>query len=82
MSITFHCKYCGKKIKAPDKAGGKWSKCPSCHNKVYVPGLDTDGEQLKLAPLDKSEEEKQKKLMDETYKLQQDILSQPDDNGK
>jgi DNA-directed RNA polymerase subunit RPC12/RpoP len=37
MAITFHCGHCGKKIEAPDSAGGKWGKCPSCHNKVYVP---------------------------------------------
>ncbi|GAF74161.1 unnamed protein product, partial [marine sediment metagenome] len=65
--------YCGKKIEAPDGAGGKWGKCPACHNKLYVPDSSSD-EELKLAPVDESDEAKQKRLMDETYKLSQDIL--------
>jgi len=73
MAITFHCEYCGKKIEAPDSAGGKWGKCPACHNKLYVPGSDS-GEELKLAPIDESDEARRKQLMAETYKLRQDIL--------
>lgn len=73
MAITFHCEHCSKKIEAPDSAGGKWGKCPACHNKLYVPGSDSD-EELKLAPIDKSDQAKQKELMAETYELTQDIL--------
>lgn len=73
MAITFHCEHCGKKIEAPDSAGGKWGKCPACHNKLYVPGLDSD-EELKLAPIDESDQARQRELMAETYKLTQDIL--------
>ena len=65
MSIKFHCEYCGKKIDAPDTAGGKRGKCPACHNKIYVPQIDADDE-LKLAPVDETEEERQKRLLDET----------------
>jgi len=73
MAITFHCTHCGKKIEAQDSAGGKWGKCPSCHNKVYVPDIHVDSD-LKLAPLDEKEEARRKQLMSETYKLSQDIL--------
>ena len=59
MSIVFHCEHCGKKIKASNSAGGKWEKCPSCHNKLYIPDLKT-GVELKLAPIDGEDEEKQK----------------------
>ncbi len=72
MGITFQCEYCGKKIEASDSAGGRWGKCPSCHNKLYVPNLDS-GEELKLAPVDKSDQARQKQLMAETRKLSQDI---------
>ncbi len=75
MAITFHCEYCGKKIEAKDNTGGKWGKCPACHNKLYVPSLGTD-EEIKLAPIDESEEEKKKRLMAETYRLTQDILQE------
>ncbi|MHC4488171.1 MAG: hypothetical protein ACYSW7_03190 [Planctomycetota bacterium] len=75
MAIIFHCEHCGKKIEAPDSAGGKWGKCPACHNKLYVPSPDSD-EELKLAPIDESEEERKKRLMAETLKLTQDILQE------
>jgi hypothetical protein len=73
MSIIFHCEYCGKKVEASDGSGGKRARCPACHNKVYVPSLDSD-EELKLAPIDRDDEEKQKELMSETYHLTQEIL--------
>lgn len=73
MGITFHCEHCGKKIEASDSAGGKWGRCPTCHNKVYVPDLSSD-EELKLAPINEDDRAKQKQLMAETYKLTQDIL--------
>ena len=77
MSISFHCEYCNKKIEAPDDAGGKWGKCPSCHKRLYVPGSE-DGEELKLAPIDETEEQKKKRLMAETFHLTQDILQERD----
>ena len=73
MSITFHCEHCGKKIEAPDAAGGKWGKCPGCKNKVYVPSQQVEDE-LKLAPLDTDEERKQKEMLAEAARLREDIL--------
>jgi hypothetical protein len=75
MAIVFHCEYCGKKIEAADNAGGRWGKCPSCHNKLYVPGTAV-GEELKLAPINETDVERKKRLMAETYKLTQDILKE------
>ena len=75
MAITFHCEHCGKKIEAADSAGGKWGKCPACHNKLYVPRPDS-GEELKLAPIDETDLEREKQLMAETFKLTQDILQE------
>jgi DNA-directed RNA polymerase subunit RPC12/RpoP len=77
MSIMFHCEHCGKKVEAPDTAGGKWGKCPACHNKVYIPSLQAD-EEIRLAPLDKEEERKRRELFNETVRLRQDILSETD----
>ena len=75
MAIRLHCDHCGKKIEAPDSAGGKWGKCPACHNKVYVPEPVADDE-LKLAPVDETEEEKRARLMRESYELTKDILNE------
>ncbi len=76
MPIKFHCGHCGKKIEAPDNAGGKWGKCPACHNRIYVPQPDIEDDDLKLSPLDESELQKQKQLMRETFQLTQDIMQE------
>ncbi len=77
MGIQFHCEHCGKKIKAKNDTGGKWAKCPSCHNKVYVPDLSGGGEdELKLAPIDEADQKKQQQLMAETYQLRSDLLKE------
>lgn len=75
MAIVFHCEHCGKKVEAKDGSGGKRAKCPACHNKVYIPGLDSY-EELKLAPIDSDDDAKQKHLMDETFNLTQEILQE------
>jgi len=80
MTITFHCEHCGRKIEAAKSAAGKWGRCPGCHNKIYVPDMEV-GEELKLAPVDESEEEKRKQLMDETYRLRQRILLEREDSN-
>jgi hypothetical protein len=76
MPIKLHCDHCGKKIEAPDIAGGKWGKCPACHNKLYVPLPVANDDELKVTPLDESEVQKQKQLMAETYRLTRDILEE------
>ncbi len=76
MSITFHCEHCGHKISAKEESVGKWGKCPSCHNKIYVPDLNADIDDLKLAPLDEESEARQKELMSETHRLTWHILSE------
>ena len=73
MPIRLHCDHCGKKIEAPDNAGGKWGKCPACHNKVYVPAPPSD-EELKLAPIDETGEERRARLRKEAFELTKDIL--------
>jgi hypothetical protein len=72
MPIKLHCDHCGKKIEAPDSAGGKWGKCPACHNKVYVPQPVDD--ELKLAPIDETEEEKRTRLLHESLEYTKNIL--------
>jgi hypothetical protein len=79
MGITFHCEHCGNKITAKDESAGKWGVCPACHNKLYIPDLNVEADDLKLAPIDESEEEKRKRLMEETHRLRLDILSIKDE---
>jgi hypothetical protein len=37
MPISFSCGQCGKRLKAPDSAAGKTSKCPGCGAPVTCP---------------------------------------------
>lgn len=76
MSITFHCVHCNNKITAKDESAGRWGICPVCHNKIYIPDLNAEIDDLKLAPVDEEEEKKKKELMAETYQLTQDILKE------
>lgn len=75
MAMVFHCEHCNRRIEAAESSGGKWAKCPTCHNKIYVPRPQTE-EELKLAPIDENEYSKQKELLDETFQLTQDILQE------
>ena len=89
MTISFNCECCKKKIKAPDKAGGKWGACPSCHHRCYIPMPKSDDEpELQLAPVDESELSHMDDLMKETHSLTQRILHEntmveegPEDNA-
>ena len=75
MTISFNCECCKKKIKAPDKAGGKWGACPNCQHRCYIPMPKSDDEpELKLAPVDENELSHIDELMKETYTLTQKIL--------
>jgi DNA-directed RNA polymerase subunit RPC12/RpoP len=84
MSISFHCEHCGKRIQAPDTAAGKKGKCPACHNQVFVPPAEMGDDELKLAPINESEIEREKRLIAESFKLRQSILSETaePDEGK
>ena len=37
MTIEFRCEHCGKKVSAPDEAGGKRGKCPYCRGSNFIP---------------------------------------------
>jgi hypothetical protein len=75
MSISFHCESCKLKIKAPDTAGGKWGNCPYCKHRCYVPmPKSEDEEELRLAPIDESEESKIGLLKTQTHVLTRQLL--------
>jgi predicted RNA-binding Zn-ribbon protein involved in translation (DUF1610 family) len=48
MPITFQCPQCGKKLKAPDSAVGKSSKCPGCGRTVICPEPVYDAEVVEM----------------------------------
>jgi hypothetical protein len=83
MAISFICECCKKKINAPDEAGGKWGKCPSCGFKCYIPLPPAEGEEeIKLAPIDENDETQYKELMRETYHITEELLHQIEDSGE
>ncbi len=50
MPISFSCPRCGKKLKAPDNAVGKSSKCPGCGSPVTCPEPVYDAELVDAPP--------------------------------
>ncbi len=75
MSVEFHCSHCGMLVRAPDEAGGKWGRCPMCHQSVYVPMPDDRIEPLELAPEDETEEERRRRLEREAIELERAMLA-------
>jgi hypothetical protein len=66
-------------MEAQDSAAGKWAACPACHKKIYVPSPKTEeDDELTLAPIDETEEEKRKRLLQESYQIAQAILKEKD----
>jgi predicted RNA-binding Zn-ribbon protein involved in translation (DUF1610 family) len=49
MPISFECHVCGKKLKAPDDAVGKSSKCPGCGTRVTCPEPVYDAEVAEIS---------------------------------
>lgn len=52
MTINFRCGHCGKKVEAPNSAGGKRGRCPYCKQSNYIPAPVSDDEIIPLAPED------------------------------
>jgi len=74
MAIEFHCDRCGKLVRAPENAGGRHGKCPSCHQSVYIPTPDEQIEPLDIEPLDSAEERRRQKLIAESRALEEKLL--------
>jgi len=49
MTINFRCEHCGKKVEAPEAAGGKRGKCPYCKQSNYIPLPTSDEDIIPLA---------------------------------
>lgn len=65
MGISFNCEKCGKKIEAPDSAGGKRGRCPYCQASNYIPSPVAEDDIYELAPEDSVEEARRQKEMEE-----------------
>lgn len=74
MPVEFHCNFCGRLVRAPESAGGKHGKCPSCHQTVYVPTPPDQIEPLELSPVDPNEERERARLLAESQALQSRVL--------
>ena len=73
MSIDLHCPQCQKLIRAPDNAGGRRGKCPYCGGSVYIPTPPEETEEIGLAPIDETEEERARKLRREAAQFTADV---------
>jgi len=55
MTIKFRCEHCGKKVEAPDTAGGRRGRCPYCKQPNYIPAPVSEEDVYELAPEDEAE---------------------------
>jgi hypothetical protein len=76
MSITFNCEKCGKKIVAPDEAGGKRGRCPYCQASNYIPSLIKDEEIYDLATEDEADEQRRQKELELIRQQNRVLLSE------
>jgi phage FluMu protein Com len=76
MAIEFHCNFCGKLVKAPEEAGGKKGKCPSCQNILYVPMADGTVDEFDLAPVDENEERKRRQMEEQARAAERALLKE------
>jgi hypothetical protein len=73
MTITFSCEHCGKKVEAPDSAGGKRGRCPYCKQSCYIPSPVSEEELYDFAPEDEELEQRRRREK-ETLREQDEAL--------
>lgn len=76
MAIEFHCNHCGRLVRAPDEAGGKKGKCPTCQNILWVPMPDNAVEEFDLAPVDEQEERKKRQMEEQARATERQLLKE------
>ncbi len=69
MSIEIHCQGCGKLIRAPRDAAGRWARCPACGREMYIPTPPEEIEELPLSPEDTALLEREATLQAERRRL-------------
>jgi hypothetical protein len=69
VNIEFHCSSCNRLIRAPRDTAGKRGKCPYCKQSVYIPLPPDELEEIPLAPLNETEEQRRKRLRSEDIAL-------------
>jgi hypothetical protein len=58
-------------------AGGRYGKCPGCHNPIYVPTPDDGLEEIPLAPVDDDAERRDR----EARRVEADILREKEEGS-
>lgn len=76
MAIEFHCNFCGKLVRAPEEAGGKKGKCPTCQNILYIPMPEGQVEELDLAPVDEEEERRKRQMEEQARAAERALLKE------
>jgi hypothetical protein len=76
MPIEFHCNFCGRLVRAPDEAGGKRGKCPTCQKILYVPMPEGAVEEFDLAPVDEQEERRKRQMEEQARATERQLLKE------
>lgn len=81
MTINFRCEHCGKKVEAPDAAGGKRGRCPYCKQSCYIPSPVPDEELYDLAPEDEDLKQRQQREKEVVRSQEEALLSEMGADG-
>lgn len=81
MAITFQCDHCGKKIEAPDSAGGKRGRCPYCKQTNYIPAPVAEEDLFDMAPEDGADEARRQAELKSLRSQERDLITELADMG-
>jgi len=76
MTISFNCEHCGKRVQAPDNAGGRRGKCPYCKQECYVPAPVSEEDVYELVTPDASEEARAKAEAEALRQQERELLAE------
>lgn len=64
MTISFACEHCGKRVEAPEEAGGHRGRCPYCKNSCYIPSPVREEDLIDLVPENAEDERRHQQEVD------------------
>ncbi len=76
MTIEFRCEHCGKKVSAPDEAGGKRGKCPYCRGSNFIPAPVDESDLPNVVEPDESEVRRERQQREELRQQERALIEE------
>lgn len=82
MTISFSCEHCGKRVEAPEEAGGRRGRCPYCKNSCYIPSPVREEELIDFAPEDAEEERRSRQEAEALRRQDRALIAESGDRSE